>query len=250
MTAILLTSTIAPKADASKHVLFDVQDRLAQYIAALKYYITASGPGYKILFVDNSGHPVDKLQEVAADNPRADRPVFIFSYDSTVPASWGKGHGEMRLIEEALSHFSSTIDENEKLWKITGRLQVRNLGRMIETAPADFEVYADFRDVPLIGESLGGNQWMDTRIFGFTPKGYDKHIRQNWPEHVFVLEKLLFSQLKPRLQSEPGIVPRFAVQPDINGTSGGSGNDYTSFSYRSKNNLRKLSRMIWPKLWL
>jgi hypothetical protein len=54
------------------------------------------------------------------------------------------------------------------LWKVTGRLRVLNLEKLIATAPERYDFYCDLRSVPLIGERLGGNHWMELRTFSCT----------------------------------------------------------------------------------
>jgi hypothetical protein len=46
------------------------------------------------------------------------------------------------------------------------------------------------------------------------------------------------------------IVPRFRVQPIIDGYSGYSNANYHSASYRAKEKLRMVARTLAPGLWL
>ena len=250
MTTLLLTATIAPAADAPLHAQFDAGARLAQYAEALAHCLETPGPGWTILFVDNSGHPLDALKSVAARHARPDRPVHFLGYRSEVPAAWGKSRGEMALIETALAHFSAILPPDAPVWKITGRLKVENLGRMVETQPAGFRVYADFRSVPFVGSRFFGNHWTDTKLIAFTPEGYDALIRQDWPDHVFNVEQLLFDTLRPRLGPGSGIVPRFCTQPVFAGTSGATGRDYAAPRERLKTALRRAGRAAAPWLWI
>lgn len=247
---LLLTATIAPSVDAAKHTQFDPIERLTQYRDALIHYLKAPGPAWRILFVDNSGHPLDALLDAASAHARPDRPVDFHSYISEVPAAWGKGRGEMTLIEQALAHFADLLAYDRPVWKITGRLKVRNIGRMIETQPSRFKVYADFRSVPLVGNRFFGNHCTDTKLIAFTPEGYDAYIRQAWPDHMFVVEQRLFETLQPYLAQTSDIVPRFLTQPHFEGTSGGSGKNYMAPPERLKTGVRMLGRKAAPWLWI
>lgn len=247
MTALLMTATIAPDAEAPAHTQFDPAERLAQYQAALSHYLTSSIPDLKILFVDNSASPLDALETVARQSGRT---AHFYSYKSPVPPAYGKGRGEMELIATALNHFRTEISEDEPVWKITGRLIVENLDALIATQPAGFSLYADCRDVPLIGEALGGNQWIDTKLIAFTPTGFRTLIQHDWPDENFTVEKLLYQRLKPVLHSRKDIVPRFRLQPEFVGTSGGSGKNYRSIGNRTKSTVRRAARSVTPWLWL
>lgn len=244
MTALLMTATIAPDERAAAHSQFDPVQRLAEYQAALTHYLSL--PELKLLFVDNSAHPLDTLEVVAR---KAGRAVHFHSYKSAIPPAYGKGRGEMELIATALDHFRDVVGEDEPVWKVTGRLIVDNLAAMIATQPQGFSLYADCRDVPLIGEALGGNQWIDTKLIAFTPKGFRSLIGQDWPDENFTVEKLLYQRLKPVLRRKD-IVPRFRLQPEFTGTSGGSGKNYRSFGNRSKTAIRRAARSVAPWLWL
>lgn len=250
MTTILLTATIAPSPDAALHVQFNPEERLSQYREALVHVLCQPGPGWQVLFVDNSGYPLDTLRRVAEAHARHDRPVRFLSYRSEIPPAWGKGRGEVALIETALLHFANILPEDAPIWKLTGRLKVRNLGEMVATQPEDYIVYADFRQVPLIGESLGGNNCTDTKLIAFTPLGWRECLKQDWPNRRFTVEKLLFKALAPQLGPGSAIVPRFRVQPRFEGVSGGSGKSYTSGMDRAKTELRALMRRVAPWLWL
>ncbi|RYI18371.1 MAG: hypothetical protein EON48_09755, partial [Acetobacteraceae bacterium] len=192
MTALLMTATIAPDAQAALHTQFDPAQRLAEYQAALSHYLRLAE--VKILFVDNSAYPLDALQAVAA---QAGREVHFHSYKSPVPPAYGKGRGEMELIATALDHFQDVVGEDEPVWKVTGRLIVENLADLIASQPQGLSIYADCRDVPLIGEALGGNQWIDTKLIAFTPKAFRSLIHHDWPDENFTVEKLLYQRLKP-----------------------------------------------------
>lgn len=250
MTTLLLTATIAPSHDAPQLSLSDPAERLSQYRDALVYYLTTPGPGWTILFVDNSSYPLDTLRSAAKNNGREDRPVHFLSYASEVPAAWGKGRGEVALIEKALDHFADLLPRDEPVWKITGRHKVRNIGRLVDTQPPDVKVYADFRSVPLVGNRFFGNHWTDTQVIAFTPDGYDAYIRQTWPESSFVLEQRIFQTLQPHLHERREIVPRLRLSPIIEGTNAASGKIYGAGKDRVLTMLRSVSRTVAPWLWI
>lgn len=244
MTALLMTATIAPDAQAAAHTQFDPAQRLAEYQTALSHYLRL--PDLKILFVDNSAYPLETLNAVAA---KAGREAHFHSYKSPIPPAYGKGRGEMELIATALDHFRDVVGEDEPVWKVTGRLIVENLADLIATQPQGLSIYADCRDVPLIGEALGGNQWIDTKLIAFTPRAFRSLIHHDWPDENFTVEKVLYQRIKPVLRRKD-ITPRFRLQPEFTGTSGGSGKNYRSFGNRTKSTVRRVARRVAPWLWL
>ena len=117
-------------------------------------------------------------------------------------------------------------------------------------APADYEVYCDVRDVLRIGESLGGNLWMELRTFAFRRDAFDRYFRGEFFKS-FVLEKKFFQTMKEELEKRnTRIIPRFRLQPVIDGYSGYSSANYRIASYRAKEKLRMVARTIAPGVWL
>jgi hypothetical protein len=121
---------------------------------------------------------------------------------------------------------------------------------MVAAAPPSFDLYADFRSVPLIGESLGGNNWTDTRLFAFSPAGYERYLYGCKEDDDWVIEKTIFSRLRPQLASDPRIVPRFKRQPIFQGVCAGTGQDYGDVGSKAKNMVRAVARRVAPSLWL
>ena len=104
-------------------------------------------------------------------------------------------------------------------WKVTGRLQVSNLPRLVASTPLDCWLYIDFRRYR--------RPWVDTRIFASTPGAFRRLfltrinlLRQDiLPAGVAAPEELLFSALLPERERER-IVPRLRLEPVIEGFSG------------------------------
>ena len=249
MTTILLTSTIAPNAAMPNHKSFDIPTRLSEYKSALTWYLgQAPRSVTRLLFCDNSGHDLSELIEHAEAIRPGHVEVDFYGYTSTVPPTRGKGACEMELVDMAMRVFADRLDE--RIWKISGRLQVQNIAEMIETQPEAYDIYADFRDVPFIRHSLGGNQWIDMRAFAFSPHGHAKYLAGEWEHTHSVIEWYLFSKIAPHLDHDRNIFPRLLRQPEFVGVCGGSGKDYRSTSYLAKNMLRRMTRRLAPGLWL
>jgi hypothetical protein len=223
---ILMSATITPSKDMPGSTRMDPAIRMNDYIEALRYY---EGVAPEV---------VDRYKNVE----------FI-SVSSDYPPSRGKGYGEFRMFDEGLLA-SESIKADDHIWKVTGRLKILNIKQLICSAPSDYEVYCDLRDVPLIGESLGGNLWMELRTFAFRRDAYDRYFRGEFSKS-FVLEKKFFQTMKEELKKRnKQIIPRFRVQPIIDGYSGYSNANYRSASYRAKEKLRMVARTIAPGLWL
>src|SRR5260370_991740 len=156
---LLMSATIAPSKAMPGSTRNDPQVRLTDYIAALKFYQSIpSNVIDRIVFLENSDSDLTPLKNALAANSKMK--VEFISVDSQYSPERGKGFGEFRMLDEGLEK-STFIGADDYVWKVTGRLIIRNIAALVVSAPADYEVYCDLRDVPFIGESLGGNLWME-----------------------------------------------------------------------------------------
>ena len=246
---VVLTATVTPAAGMPGTVRSDPAVRLKDYCDAFEFY--ASLPHHivdKILVLENSGANLDAFRRIS-DEKKVNKKVEYINISSAYDATKGKGYGEFLMLDKGLTK-STLCTSASKLWKITGRLQILNLTNLIETAPPNYEIYCDLRKVPFIGEKLGSNQWMELRLFSFNLPGYDKFFRNRF-DADYVLEKPFFKTLEGEvLNGNMSVIPRFLVQPILNGFSGHSNRDYSGPKDKAKNILRKVCRRLAPRLWL
>jgi len=253
---ILLTATIRPMADNYSTARFDPDIRRRDYEQALRFYLgLGKGVIDGILFCENSDADLASLEAIAKTENLDRIPVHFVRALSDCPPDYGKGHAELTLMDTAYEQAIKDQLETTRYWKITGRLIIRNIAALIRTAPAKFDLYIDLRLVPGVLRGLGMDKWADTRIIGFTPEGYRKHIldkRQivGTPGHVFVVEEALFPVYLDGWKKGEAIVPRFAVQPVMIGVGAESNKDYNDLPSRLKNLARRFTRRFVPSLWL
>jgi hypothetical protein len=253
---ILLTATIRPMADNYSTSRSDPGIRRKDYEQALRFYLgLGKGVIDGILFCENSDADLASLEAIASTENSDQIPVQFVQALSDCPADYGKGHAELTLMDRAYTQAINGQPETTRYWKITGRLIIRNIAALIRTAPAGFQLYLDMRLVPKALRAMGMDKWADTRIIGFTPEGYRKHIldkRQivGTPGHVFVVEEALFPVYLDAWKNGAAIVPRFAVQPVMIGVGAESNKNYNDFPSRLKNFVRRFTRRFVPSLWL
>lgn len=245
---ILMSATITPSKDMPGSTRMDPGVRMNDYMEALKYYESVAPDIVdRIVFLENSGTDLTPLKN--ALQRKSYKNVEFISVSSDYPPAKGKGFGEFKMLDEGLLA-SDVIRPDDHVWKVTGRLKILNIEQLIRSAPTAFDVYCDLRDVPMIGESLGGNLWMELRTFAFRREAYDRFFRNEYSTS-FVLEKKFFQTMKDALENpDAQIVPRFRVQPIIDGYSGYSNAHYRSTGYKAKEKLRMIARQVAPGLWL
>lgn len=244
-----MTATIAPSPAMGETLRSDATVRLQDYCRALRWYLALPDETIdRIVLLENSGSELAPFAELASSMGTG-KQLELISTSADAPPELGKGYAESLMIEEGLSR-SRLLPPDSIFWKVTGRLRVLNLPELIGTAPKQFDLYCDMRDVPLIGESLGGNQWMETRLFATTPLAY-AHLFGGQAGCDYVIEKGFFRLVRAALaEDQMDIHPRFLRQPILDGISGASGASYRSRSYRAKEALRIAARRFVPALWL
>lgn len=250
--AIILTATVSPSNAMPGSANNDADIRRGEYLNALAHYLSQPDDLIQsIVILENSGASVEPFKALY-ERSESTKSFSFINTSSDYDHTQGKGFGEFLMIDSGMKRLveSGLASEDTVFWKVTGRHHVINIADMIRTAPADYELYCDLRKVPLIGERLGGNRWMDLRVLSFSLKGYRRFFEGRY-DGGFTLEKPFFERAYAAWQLDPrGIVPRFRVQPILRGTNGRTGESYSSPSYLRKERLRSVVRRVAPQVWL
>jgi hypothetical protein len=160
-TLIVMTATITPAQGIGNSVRVDPALRLSEYLEAFRHYASLPDELVQgILFLENSGHDLTPFRELQRTLGTRKQIEFL-STSTDYPAEKGKGYGEFLMLDQGMSHLRAQgWPGDTQVWKVTGRLIVKNMARMVRQAPPAFALYADFRHVPVLGSRLGGtNGW-------------------------------------------------------------------------------------------
>jgi hypothetical protein len=242
-----MTGTIVPRVGGAARN--DPELRFRDYREAFQFYLDVPNKYIdEIIFLENSGVDLSAFMSLARAR-KSTKLISLLSTDPNYPTERGKGYGEFLMLDSALATFYGKRD-NKKFWKVTGRLIVPNIALMVESAPINYDIYCDMRDVPGIGDLLGGNKWMDLRLFSFTLEGYRRYLQGRF-DRGYVLEKEFFRLLMEQWsRGEIDLIPRFNRQPVYKGFGAQLNSDYGGVGYRSKTLLRTLTRKLIPFLWI
>lgn len=206
---VVMTATVSPPAGVDVEALVP-SARRREYLDALAFYAGLPDELVQgVLLFENSDADMTPFRSLGVELPARKEFVFL-STSSDYPAERGKRYGELMMLDSGLRHLRGLgLPGDTEVWKVTGRLKVRNLARMMAEAPPDFALYADFRNLPLVPRG----RWMDLRLMAFTLDGYDRFLRGHFDDHP-VLERAFFERLLPAAKDPAsGIVPRFRTQP-------------------------------------
>lgn len=253
--AILFTATVRINSGLAGVTAPDPRLREGEYAENLRYFLREHPRLRKLVFAENSGWPLDRLREIAAaENPHGKEIELLQLSCNDFPGSYGKGYGEALLIDRALAA-SRLVREAHWIAKMTGRQRVLNMTRLLERAPARFDLLCDLRDHGLF-ERFGipaAGRWCDTRFFVFTLPFFDTHLRTLYtaprpPGQEYNLEGSYYHAVKALadVADDPRVVVRFPVEPRYRGHAGHWHKDYGSLRQRIKQSARALVRQLLP----
>lgn len=244
LNILLMTATITPD-NPPELARVDPELRLGDYAHALAFYIDQleADAIQGIVFVENSDSDVSSLVALAAGRGVADRVEFIANYGRNSYPGRHRSYGESRLLDHAMATSRLIADAGDRaiIWKITGRYQVRNLARMVKTAPRRFDLYCDVRNRPIA--------WLDLRFMAWTRVGYDRLLRD-------IATRLGTDPKEPEMYSyitqvaDPAVVKRYRTEPLIDGVRGWDNHNYAKGNGMVKFWIRSASRKLLPFVWI
>lgn len=251
---LLMTATIDPKGMPSAATVPDPVSRETDYAAALSFYLEHHPRIRRFVFAENSGWPLDRLQELASKSGSNPEIEFCSFRLNDFPREWGKSYGEAQLMDHAFAE-SKLIKKSRYVAKVTGRIIVQNLTDIIERAPAPFDFYADLRDHPLYewAKTGGSGRHGEARFFVITPSFYQTHFEGKFASlkesEGHYLETLIYNIVKQNL-SRGKVYGRFRNEPQYRGIAGHFGKNYSSPKEKCKQFIRGTSRKLIPWLWI
>ena len=242
---LLMTATIAPSSDTFLLSHRDPMKRLDEYVRALRFYarLLSDGVFDRIVFVDNSGHSLERLIETVDKLSIRDKIEFI-SYKASVSSKDSRYFLEMNLLIEAFT-LSCTIQllPSARVWKVTGRYIVNNIAKIVVTAPQKVDLYLNCRNIPV--------ETADFYLVAFTARGFNAVLRPHLEQ--FQTTRNGEDILRDRLRgSYPGIciVRRLRHTPRLIGIRGFDGARYGGLLDNSKFLLRTAANHFWPDFWI
>ncbi len=188
----------------------DTATRLGDYRAALEAWLTRQHSLRELVFVDNSGHPLDALRELAARHP-GKRVEWISCRTEGYSKARGRSYGELDLLRQAWQK-SELLRGASHVAKVNGRLFVRNIDRLCRALPEDFDA---------VGSLQHNLTWLATTFFLARPKLLFERLLPRAIERVddtrrLYIERVLAQELLRAIADDRRWYP-FPCEPDIEG---------------------------------
>lgn len=248
---VLMTSCVDPAAGWVKLHRSDPETRLRDYCEGLRFWLELEDPRIDgIVFVENSGYPLDDLRTLAsATNPWQRQVEFLSLNDNRYPRDAHYGYAELGMIDEALVA-STVLRASTHFIKASGRLTFPDIGRLLKRLPIDCIFAVDCRNNTFL-TSLP-QLFVSTQLMVFATGFYRENLQGSKSElkkPVTHIEELFYRKLMG-FKDKPGAVLRWPVNVAPRGVAAHWDKNYSSPKHRVINAARGLSRVVFPNWWL
>lgn len=245
---LLLTATVRPPVDARSLARSDPQLRLEDYLDAFAFYLAElhAGSVDGLVLCDNSGYDLARFEALARQHGLQDRVECISYRGLDHPARYGRGYGEFKLVDHAMSTSSliAAAGRCAVVWKVTGRYKVRNIAALVASRPPRAALYCHAHDWP--------RPYVDLYVMAWTRAGHEEivcgvygRLRQDdTPKSA----ERRFREVIDGRPDRARIVRRFAHVPRVDGVRAGDNRDFRDL--RGKYLLRVLAMRLLPRVWV
>lgn len=216
---LIITGCVRPNIRQRFLVLKDEEERLRQYIASVRFYISES-PFTKIVFCDNSNYQyaeIDTLVKLAQSYGK-EFEWLAFQGDSSKILVHGKGYGEGEIIRYALDNSKLTAIAHS-FAKVTGRLTIGNIDQVIHNAKPNTNYF---------NRDIYRGHGTDTRFYLCDIDFYKRNLLDAYietcelPGKECAIEDVFFMRLRGKQHCR-----NLMAFPLFYGCSGGNGRDYS-----------------------
>lgn len=215
---VLLTGTIdSALYNNTGNKVKNIRERYHMYTESIEAYIRKSVFN-NIVFAENSQYefPEDRFSEIAHKYSKQFEYVRCPSYIRET-ISHGKSYGEARMIEDALKT-SSLLQESSTIYKITGRIFLKNSKDICKTLKRHKNEYIVYMS----------KKWCFTNIFKFNRADYITYWDNIWKrcdeKSGNDIERVFFKILDENPNLDVGC---FSVYPYFDGIQGATLKPYS-----------------------
>lgn len=221
--ALVITSSV--RVSARYTSLVDPVERETQYIDSISYYIRET-PFQKIIVCDNSGHHWPRSLTELARSFKKELELLSFIGDHASVERYGKGYGEGEILEYSMAN-SRLLKEADGFFKVTGRLKVVNIARLLRMSKAT-ENY--FMPISLLRPrwlvARAARVCVEVRVY-YTTRTFFREVlltagKEVRDDQTFFLEQAYYRAMinAPKWSKR---IHCFPVSPEITGISGSNG---------------------------
>ena len=254
--AFLLVMTVCVDPSNGNYQLqrSDPHLRIKDYQAALRFWLQYPDRRIdKILFIENSGYPLDSFQKIVHDENPLNKTVEFVALDCNwYPPGSHYGYAELRMLDLGLQA-SKLRETTTHMIKVTGRLTFPGLSGLLDRVGTNFDAVADARTwrTPFKRHAV---PFVTTQILLFSHRFYQLHLQDAYREMENSkdwMESLFYRKLLPFADEESAKVRlRFPCNVDPHGQPAHRTLSYTHPKQLAVNAVRGIVRHVAPHWWL
>ncbi|CAN5469865.1 hypothetical protein BH10ACI2_BH10ACI2_09150 [soil metagenome] len=247
---VCLTACIDPSGGLIKLQRHDPAVRLNDYLKAMRFWLNLPDERLnKIVFVENSGYPLDELSDICkTQNPFGKKVELISSSTNSYPEGVHYGYAELHSIEQAFDR-SQLLKSSTYFIKATGRLRFPNISQLLDLLPDEYLFSVDCRARSRYGKS---DPFATTQLMVFSTSFYRQHLLHSKSElsnELGLIEILIYEKLIA-FKDQQGAILRWKVNVDPVGYAGEWQKKYHSPKQRLINSARFICRHAFPDWWI
>ena len=201
----------------------------------------------RILFLENSGYPLDALRKVAVEeNAQGKRVEFISMNNNYSPPNLGYGYSEFAMLDQGFAE--SELAKESKYWiKTTGRFRFPSITRLLDRLQDDYLFAVDVRASGVFTKHPTGSVTTQLMIVN---GGFFRDVLTgvNLDMTTPCIENAVYSRLRS-YYGKPGAIFRWPINVVPHGIAAGINKDYQAPGERIKHAVRGVARRVLPFLW-
>jgi hypothetical protein len=247
---VLITACIDPSTGSASMTRADPKVRLDDYRKGLAFWLSLPDKRLtQIVFIENSGYPLDGINEVIANQNHLSKQCEVIQTDDNwFPPGIQYGYAELGMVDSALAK-SKLLKDSVYFIKATGRLIFPRVCRLLDRLPDDLDFAVEARNF-----KIGKNhrQFVTTQIALFATEWYRRELvgirNRMKPDGPDSIEKLFYQHLLPHHQTARCLL-RFPVNCDPRGMAAHGFKSYDSLPQTAVRFIRGLGRVVAPSVW-
>ncbi len=254
---LVMTACVDPRGGHYQIERADPLVRLKDYEDAFRFWLAYRDPRLRrILFLENSGYPLDSMRMLAEQaNPLGKQVEFVSLNCNSYPPESHYGYAEMTMLDLGLQQ-SRLRAETTHMIKVTGRLTFPRLRRLLDRVPEDFDFVVDARvwRAPWKKHAV---PFMSTQLLLFSHAFYARHIQTRYRDSApvgrqrWMAESFLYKELTSMPRSGPHArLLRFPCNADPVGQPAHHGRPYGHPRRQVANLIRGAMRKVAPGWWI
>jgi hypothetical protein len=248
---VIMTACIDPSKGRIKVHRSDPAVRLGDYLEGLRFWLELNDERVSdIVFVENSGHSLEALRNLAqSPNYRSKTVEFISLPDNDYPADAHYGYAELRMVDQAFD-VSELLQRSTHFIKATGRLSFPDISRLLHRLPSGFVCAVDSRSNALfcrVPQIFVSTQLMIFSIPFYRATLYGARNELGGAEsHI---ENLFYRKLMP-YKGTDGAILRWPVNVSPRGVAAHWEKNYGSRKQKAIDAARAILRIAIPNWWI